>query len=61
MQTVSGAVNFYSAVLNLGSLTCQLLLKEYPPSTKSLGINELRIYEEVRVWEGGGWRAARDD
>lgn len=46
-QTVPGVVNFYSAVLNLGQLTCKVLLKEYPTTTRSLGVNEIRIYGEL--------------
>jgi len=44
---VPGVVNFYAGVLDLGQLTCRLLLKEYPTTTRSLGVNEIRAYGEL--------------
>lgn len=47
-EMVPGVVNFYAGVLDLGQLTCRLLLKEYPTTTRSLGVNEIRAYGEAR-------------
>eukprot|EP00873_Tetraselmis_striata_P007139 jgi/Tetstr1/427403/TSEL_017567.t1 len=46
-EMVPGVVNFYAGVLDLGQLTCRLLLKEYPTTTRSLGVNEIRAYGEL--------------
>mmetsp|Transcript_26729 Transcript_26729/g.50896 ORF Transcript_26729/g.50896 Transcript_26729/m.50896 type:complete len:475 (-) Transcript_26729:188-1612(-) len=50
VQATSGAVNFYLASLDMGKisgLTCRLLLKEYPRTTRDLGLNEIRIYDHL--------------
>ena len=46
-EVVPGVVNFYSGTLDLGNLTCKLLVKEYPNTTRGLGVSEIRAYEEV--------------